>query len=174
MKQAALIALLLCSPLVYADIDNIEKINDISALQQNDSQLLSSGLPSESQFTQLKQTGIDVVINLMPDNNKGAHQDEAKWVTQAGMEYVYIPVDWQNPQLTDVETFFKAMDAHAGQDILVHCFANYRASAFVYLYQLKQGKKPDMVQTMAPWGDELARYPQWQVLLNEVRTKYKF
>lgn len=56
----------------------------------------------------------------------------------------------------------------------MHCFANYRASAFVYLYQLKQGKKPDMVQTMAPWGDELARYPQWQVLLNEVRTKYNF
>ncbi|MGE6382907.1 hypothetical protein [Shewanella baltica] len=42
-----------------------------------------------------------------------------------------------------------------------------------YLYQLKHGNKPDMAQTMAPWGDELASYPQWQVLLNEVRTKYK-
>lgn len=62
MKQAALIALLLCSPLVYADIKNIEKVNEISALQQNDSRLLSSGLPSEPQFAQLKQTGVAALL----------------------------------------------------------------------------------------------------------------
>lgn len=172
--RSVVIALLLSAPQAYAILGPTSQLQDIKALQQHGGQLLSAGLPSAPQFTQLKQAGVDVVINLMPDSNEGAHQDEAQLVTQAGMEYVYIPVDWQNPTLADVDNFFKAMDQHTGKDVLVHCMLNYRASAFTYLYQLKQGEKPDMAVTMAPWGDELATYPKWQALLAQARATYGF
>ncbi|MGL5359219.1 MAG: protein tyrosine phosphatase family protein [Shewanella sp.] len=178
MKSVALrsviTALLLSAPLAHAAIEQADKLTEIKALQQHGGQLLSAGLPSAAQFTELKQAGVDVVINLMPDSNQGAHQDEAQLVRQAGMEYVYIPVDWQNPTLADVDAFFKAMEQHASKDVLVHCMLNYRASAFTYLYQLKQGQKANMAETMAPWGDELASYPKWQALLTEARAHYGF
>lgn len=178
MKSVALlsvvIALLLSAPQAYATLDPASQLQDIKALQQHGGQLLSAGLPRASQFTQLKQAGVDVVINLMPDSSEGAHQNEAQLVTQAGMEYVYISVDWENPTLADVDTFFKAMDLHTGKDVLVHCLLNYRASAFTYLYLLKQGENPDIAVTMAPWGDELATYPKWQALLAQVRAAYGF
>ncbi|HAY95185.1 protein tyrosine phosphatase family protein [Shewanella sp.] len=177
MKSVVLIGLIVTlltsSSLAYANIEFTENIKEVRALQLHDGKLLSSGLPSEPQFAQLKQAGVDVVINLIPDSSKDGHQDEASLVTQAGMDYVYIPVDWQNPKVEDVEAFFAAMDQHKGKDVLVHCLANYRASAFAYLYQLKQGQNPNMAQTMAPWNNELAIYPKWQALLNEIRAKYK-
>lgn len=176
MRNAVLsslvLALFLGAPLANANIESIENLQGIRALQQQAPQLLSSGLPNEQQFSLLKQAGVDVVINLMPDSSKDAHPDEGKLVTQAGMDYVYIPVDWQNPKVEDVEAFFAAMDQHKGKDVLVHCLANYRASAFAYLYQLKQGQKPEIEKTMAPWNDELVTYPKWQALLTEVSAKY--
>ena len=183
MRKTALsslvFALLLGSPLANAtnittEFKSVENIKDVRALQQQAPQLLSSGLPSEQQFAQLKQAGVDVVINLMPDNSKDAHPDERKLVTQAGMDYVYIPVDWQNPKVEDVEAFFTVMDQHKGKNVLVHCLANYRASAFAYLYQLKQGQKPEIEKTMAPWNGELSSYPKWQALLADVSQKYGF
>lgn len=180
MRHAAcsslILALFLGAPLANATVESksVEKLQDIRALQQQASQLLSSGLPNEQQFVLLKQSGVDVVINLMPDSSKDAHPDEGKLVTQAGMDYVYIPVDWQNPKVEDVEAFFAAMEQHKGKDVLVHCLANYRASAFAYLYQLKQGQKPEIEKTMAPWNGELSSYPKWQVLLADVSQKYGF
>lgn len=170
--SSLVLALFLGAPLANANIESIENLQGIRASQQQAPQLLSSGLPNEQQFSLLKQAGVDVVINLMPDSSKDAHPDEGKLVTQAGMDYVYIPVDWQNPKVEDVEAFFAAMDQHKGKDVLVHCLANYRASAFAYLYQLKQGQNPNMAQTMAPWNDELTIYPKWQALLTEVSAKY--
>lgn len=176
MLSSLVFALLIAAPLVNATIESesFEKIKEVRALQQQAPQLLSSGLPSEQQFAQLKQAGVDVVINLMPDSSKDAHPDERKLVTQAGMDYVYIPVDWQNPKVEDVETFFAAMEQHKGKKVLVHCLANYRASAFAYLYQLKQGQKPEIEKTMAPWNGELSSYPKWQALLANVSQKYGF
>ncbi|MDU7808213.1 MAG: hypothetical protein E7J62_26830, partial [Serratia marcescens] len=90
MRKTALsslvFALLIGSPLANAtnittEFKSVENIKDVRALQLQAPQLLSSGLPSEQQFTQLKQAGVDVVINLMPDSSKDAHPDERKLVT---------------------------------------------------------------------------------------------
>lgn len=169
-------ALLFGSSLANAatEFELLGNIKDVRALQQQAPQILSSGLPSEQQFEKLKQAGVDVVINLMPDSSKDAHPNERKLVTQAGMDYVYIPVDWENPKVEEVEAFFTAMDLHKGKNVLVHCLANYRASAFTYLYQLKQGQKSEIEKTMAPWNGELSSYPKWQALLADVSQKYGF
>ena len=64
-------------------------------------------------------------------------------VAENGLTYVHIPVDWQQPTLDDVELFFDVMRANQGRKVYVHCFANMRASAFVYLYRTLVEGVPD-------------------------------
>lgn len=179
MKSLALFSMLMFTSLSYADVILPEQLQGIKAVQQVDKHTLTAGLPSEAQIPQLKQAGVDMVINLMPDSTNKEYQNEAELVKAAGMEYVAIPVDWQNPQMADVDKFFNVMLANQGKDIMVHCLANYRASAFVYLYEVTHLGKSDsktMAKTMTPWGEDiqasLAQYPQWQTLIDNVKAKY--
>jgi protein tyrosine phosphatase (PTP) superfamily phosphohydrolase (DUF442 family) len=150
-------------------------LGELKAVEFNGDNIITSGLPSDVEFAKLQQAGVDLVINLIPAGNPSGHQDEASLVTGANMEYVHIGVDWNKPTREDVEQFFKIMDANQGKDILIHCAANYRASAFYYLYQLKSGVKDgEAIQqsTLRPWGDlssSFTEYPQWQKLIEEVK-----
>lgn len=170
MKRLTCALLLLCSHTVLAEITPNEDVSSIRAFQANSSQLITSGLPTEHQFQSLAVSGVDVVINLMPDSSNTEYQNEAELVKQAGMQYFYIPVDWKNPTQADLQTFFEVMDANKDKDILLHCLANYRASAFAYLYQLKQGNKVEMSEVMTPWGGDLTKYPQWQKLIEDYQA----
>ena len=53
------------------------------------------------------------------------------------MEYVHIPVIWDSPQKSDLETFFRVMQENRDKKIYLHCEVNYRASSFLYLYRRK-------------------------------------
>ena len=57
-----------------------------------------------------------------------------KIVTELGMLYIHIPVDWEAPTVEDLKVFFGVMEALDGQKVLVHCAMNYRVSAFMYKY----------------------------------------
>jgi hypothetical protein len=81
----------------------------------------------------------------------------------------HIPVIWADPTPTDLDAFFAAMDRYEGRRVLVHCAANYRASAFIMLYRvLRLGWRikdalPDMYAIWDP-----AEYPVWQALLERM------
>ncbi|MBY6187714.1 protein tyrosine phosphatase family protein [Marinobacter hydrocarbonoclasticus] len=178
MKLLPLIAALWAAPMAMAQPVEVSPLQDIRAFQAISPSLVTSGLPAPADFPALKAAGVDVVINLMPDGNNKDYDNEAELVTGNGMTYVAIPVDWQNPKVEDVEAFFNMMETYKGQEVLVHCLANYRASAFVYLHQwVKQadGREPDMAKVMAPWGElenSLQRYPQWAGLIDDVKAQY--
>ncbi|MEC4726114.1 protein tyrosine phosphatase family protein [Shewanella sp. D64] len=152
-----------------------DTLEGIKAIEFNNDNIITSGLPSKAEFSKLQQAGVDLVINLIPAGNASGHQDEASLVTGANMEYVHIGVDWNKPTREDVEQFFKVMDANSDKDILIHCAANYRASAFYYLYQLKSGAiDSEVIQesTLRPWGNlttSFAEYPQWHKLIEEIK-----
>jgi protein tyrosine phosphatase (PTP) superfamily phosphohydrolase (DUF442 family) len=56
------------------------------------------------------------------------------------MEYIHIPVVWDNPTEADLACFFETMDATQDKKRFVHCIANMRVSAFMFLYRvLRQG-----------------------------------
>ena len=168
----------LFSSLTQAAIST-DSLQDIKAVQFNSDTVITAGLPSKAEFEKLASAGVEVIINLIPDGNSSGHTDEASLVNNVGMQYEQISVDWQQPTMTDVEHFFDIMDANANKDILVHCAANYRASAFYYLYQIKQGVADSLAykqQTLAPWGDltqSLQEYPQWNTLIETVKAKYQ-
>ena len=93
---------------------------------------------SAAQLNDLHREGYAAVINLMPDSESPV-PDEERIVRDQGLDYVYIPVDFNEPARADLEAFVEAMDARAGEKVHVHCAANYRVTAFYSLYALRRG-----------------------------------
>ncbi|WP_179024205.1 protein tyrosine phosphatase family protein [Shewanella sp. Scap07] len=148
-------------------------LSEIKAVQFHDGNVITAGLPTAEQISALSEAGVDLVINLIPKNNPHAIGNEQQLVQDAGMAYINIEVDWQQPKSSDVEQFFAAMEQNKTKSVFVHCAANYRASAFYYLYLDKlTPRQVNQAQIMAPWGDlqqSLKQYPQWQQLIEKMQ-----
>lgn len=114
------------SDTAIANIYNFLKLSDSVA---------TAGQPTESQFSAIRAAGYQVIINLALPESPNALPHEQKIVEECGMQYVHIPVIWENPTLADFDRFLEAMKANAGKKIFVHCAANMRVSAFMYLYR---------------------------------------
>jgi uncharacterized protein (TIGR01244 family) len=104
-----------------------------------DERLATSGMPKPSDFAALRHAGFEVVINLAMPTSDNAMPNEGDLVSAQGMTYVHIPVNFEAPQSTDFERFSKMMDVCAGQKVFVHCAANMRVSAFIFLHRLRKG-----------------------------------
>jgi protein tyrosine phosphatase (PTP) superfamily phosphohydrolase (DUF442 family) len=130
--------------------------------------LSSSGMPTPDQLKSVAEAGVKLVINLATSKSEGAIPNEGELVNGFGMEYINIPVDWNNPTPEDLDVFLNAMDKHKDESVLVHCQANYRASGFVALYRvLRLGwKRDDAFQDMQKiWNPE--EYPAWDMFIEE-------
>jgi len=112
-----------------------------------DDRLASSGMPQPDDFAALRQAGFDVVINLALPTSDNALPNEGELVSAQGMTYVHIPVKFDAPQPADFERFTRVMDACAGQQVFVHCAANMRVSAFVFLHRLRHGEDRGAVES---------------------------
>ena len=133
--------------------------------------LVSSGQISPSHIEALPDEQIELVVNLtLEDTDLNAR--EGFEITALGIDYIHIPVDWSAPSEANLQLFMHIMAAAGDRKVLVHCFANYRASAFIYLYRtLKQDvaqpeiarKDLDAVWPKAAWQ----QYPQWQAFIAE-------
>ncbi|TDJ10845.1 MAG: phosphatase [Gammaproteobacteria bacterium] len=68
--------------------------------------------------------------------------------------YVHVPVSWPAPSADELESFLLVMAANPEKKILVHCSANYRASAMTYLYrvlELDADPEEAMADVRAVW-----------------------
>ena len=101
--------------------------------------LTTSGVVGAERLPGLSEAGYEAVINLLPDSSEYAVAGEAGMVTDQGINYVYIPVDFAAPAHEDFETFCKAMDALDDKTVRIHCAANFRVSAFYSLYAMRRG-----------------------------------
>jgi protein tyrosine phosphatase (PTP) superfamily phosphohydrolase (DUF442 family) len=100
----------------------------------------TSGQPTSAQLAAIKEAGYEVVINLATGTTPRDLPNEADVVAAQGMEYIHIPVVWGNPTEADLARFFETMDATQDKKRFVHCIANMRVSAFMFLYRvLRQG-----------------------------------
>jgi protein tyrosine phosphatase (PTP) superfamily phosphohydrolase (DUF442 family) len=96
--------------------------------------ITTSGQPTAEQFLDLAKADYTAVINLATFSSPSALIEEDKIITELGMLYVHIPVDWEEPKIGDLKVFFEVMEVLDGQKVLVHCAMNYRVSAFMYKY----------------------------------------
>lgn len=142
-----------------------EDIYNFLALSDN---LFSAGMPQAEQLTDAAQKGVQVVINLAPHEVHNALPAEAELVNSLGMQYVNIPVNWNTPTKEGLDRFIDVMDANQDRKILVHCQANFRATAFIAMYRiLRQGWTfEDAMQGMHQIWDE-EDYPIWKMFIEE-------
>ncbi len=94
------------------DILNYIKINEL---------ISTSGQPKAEQFELIKNEGFEVVINLALYNASNAIENENKVVTELGMSYFHIPVNFENPKLSDLKLFLNTLQALGANKVWVHC-----------------------------------------------------
>lgn len=159
-------------PIPVAAQDGPAPLETVRNFQQISDRLASSGQIGYDQASLLREEGYELVVNLaVADEERNAR--EGFFVTREGMTYVHIPVDWDEPTLDDVELFFDVMEANADRKVYVHCFANMRASAFVYMYRTLVEGVPEaearatMNEVWDPWELE-----QWGGLIERAQEAW--
>ena len=147
-------------------LDQIKNYKHINA------RLHTSAQPDKDQLLQLKQAGIELVINLAHDESPGAVADEAERIKSQGIPYINIPVDFNRPRLDDFNRFVAAMNKHSANTILVHCACNWRVSAFVYLYRVlveQEDRIRAEADMLAIWQPDAT----WQQFITHCQENYQ-
>ena len=130
--------------------------------------LFTGGMPKAEQLQDAAEQGVELVVNLAPHEVLDALPNEAELVNSLGMQYINIPVIWNTPTKDGLDRFMDVMDQNKEKKILVHCQANFRATAFMALYRiLRQGWNTDdaMAGMHQIWDAE--DYPIWKMFIEE-------
>jgi uncharacterized protein (TIGR01244 family) len=146
-------------------------LNHIRNFLRIDDGLATSGMPQPDDFAALRQAGFEVVVNLAMPTSDNALPNEGELVSAQGMTYVHIPVKFDTPQPADFEQFSRVLDACAGQRVFVHCAANKRVSAFVFLHRLRLGADRATAERdlKTVWQPD----PVWREFVNERLAEMK-
>lgn len=104
---------------------NYVKINEL---------ISTSGQPKIEELELIANEGFEVVINLAVNTTSNALDNEDKIVSSLNMSYIHIPVDFENPKISDLKLFLNILQALGANKVWIHCAKNYRVSAFMYVY----------------------------------------
>lgn len=111
-------------------------LDEISAFREYSPEFASSGQPTKNQLAVLRDNGYERIVYIAFTNSGKAYADEDQLVKKLGMDYVQIPVDWENPDKSDFYAFAGTMETGPEKKTLLHCQVNFRASAFAFLYRV--------------------------------------
>ncbi|PCJ16803.1 MAG: hypothetical protein COA96_18195, partial [SAR86 cluster bacterium] len=110
-----------------AEIINFRQYSDTFA---------SSGQPTQEQFQLIAEQGFERIVYIAFTNNQNALPDADQVIKELGMEYMQVPVDFDNPLPDDFYAFADSMQRNTDKKTLLHCQVNARATAFSFLYRV--------------------------------------
>lgn len=113
-----------------------DELSDISNYREYSPVFSSSGQPTAGQLELASKDGFERVIYIAFTDNDSAIENEDRVVKSLGMDYVHIPVDWDNPATEDFEEFAAMLNRDRHVKTLLHCQVNFRASAFSFLFRV--------------------------------------
>ncbi len=96
--------------------------------------IYTSGQPKIEELELIANEGFEVVINLAMPTTSNALENEDRIVASLNMTYIHIPVDFENPKVSDLKLFLNILQALGANKVWIHCAKNYRVSAFMYVY----------------------------------------
>src|SRR5262249_16957649 len=108
-------------------------LDEIYQFRALGSDIGTAGQPTEQQVRSIRDARFEAGGNLALPTSHNALPDEGSIVAGLGMSYVHIPVDFKAPTAQDFRTFSEVMDSFQGRAVFVHCAANKRVSAFLFL-----------------------------------------
>ena len=117
-------------------VSSTDSVDDIYNYLNIDDLFATSGQPNEKQFGLIRDAGYETVVNLAPSSMlENSLTNEGALLSELGMEYIHIPVDFKNPTEGDFAMFLHSLEESAKRKVWVHCAANMRVSAFTYRYR---------------------------------------
>ena len=139
---------------------NFKRINELVS---------SSGTIKHIDISSMAEEDYDLVINLLPNDNEHARKNEQQEFKTLGIEYKYIPVDWNNPKQSDYIEFESILNGFKCKKIHIHCAANFRATAFYGIYTCKNldWSKLQSFELMKSFWD-ISEYPLWEQLITKL------
>lgn len=111
-------------------------LNEITNFRQYSPSFASSGQPTRDQFQTIADNGFERVVYIAFTNNQNALSDADQLVKSLGMEYMHVPVSFDNPLPDDFYAFADSMQRNTGKKTLLHCQVNARATTFSFLYRV--------------------------------------
>lgn len=111
-------------------------LSDITNYRAYSTVFSSSGQPTAEQLQLAADQGFRRIIYIAFSDNDTAIANEDRVVKSLGMDFVQIPVDWDNPTVHDFEDFAALLNRDKQVRTLLHCQVNFRASAFSFLYRV--------------------------------------
>lgn len=109
---------------------------DVTNFRQYSATFASSGQPTKDQFSAIAENGFERIVYIAFTNNANALPDADQVVKGLGMEYMHIPVTWDNPLSSDFYAFADSLRRDTDKKTLLHCQVNARATAFSFLYRV--------------------------------------
>jgi len=134
-----------------------------------DDRLVTGGHFVDDGLAEIKSEGVTVVIDLR-DKPPGGQE---KKLAEQGIEWINVPIEWDDPEAEDFEKFSEAMQAHQGDHVLVQCAANYRASAMTYLYRVvvEQVDEDEAAKDLYAVWTPSDESKEWVKYIEEIKTE---
>lgn len=140
----------------------MERIRNFVQLTEN---FGTAGQPAVDQFMTIAENGYQHVINIGMPDHADAISNEGELVSALGMNYLHIPVPFDNPTPDHVRLFCRVLSQIGHDKVFVHCIMNYRVSAFMYHYLTKIEKRDEdssRSSMFRKWNME----PEWEKLMS--------
>ncbi len=107
-------------------------LDEITNFRQYSNSFASSGQPTRDQFQTIADSGFERIVYIAFTNNQNALSDADQLVKSLGMEYMHVPVSFDNPLPDDFYAFADSMQRNTDKKTLLHCQVNARATAFSF------------------------------------------
>lgn len=116
------------------DIEN--NLSQILNFQFVHEHLFTSGQPTAEQLNQIKEYGINTVINITLNDAEPHLEHEDRICLELGLNYLHIPILWDTPSDEQCILILDLID-HLVQEkmVWIHCAKNYRVSSLMSLYR---------------------------------------
>lgn len=150
------------------DIFNFAPINE---------RISTSGQPTQEQLESARDEGYAAVVNLAPhDAENNALEGEEGLLSSLGLDYFHIPMIWTDPKPEQFVAFCAVMKKLGSKKVLVHCAANYRVSAVVSSYAIKNlgwsvEQADKLVSKIWTSNPEYSMNDTWQSYIDTVRQR---
>lgn len=132
----SLLTAVLLSSVAYGIEEPDPTLAEITNFRQYSNNFASSGQPTREQFQTIAENGFERIVYIAFTDNPNALADADLVVKGLGMEYMQVPVDFDNPLPDEFYAFADSMQRNTGKKTLLHCQVNARATAFSFLYRV--------------------------------------
>ncbi len=138
--------------------------------------IVTSSQPTAKALSALGEDGFEAVIYLVPTDVPSPVADEAAIVKRQGLEYIHIPIPFNNPTAQHYDDFARTMARLTKKRVLVHCEINLRASSMVFLYRtiaLREDPQTAYESVLKVWSPRGAWRPFIEGMLRKNSIKFE-